>query len=106
MPKADRQLTKAKRFKDPRSFVFKDQREWLYGKDWTARKAELLDRCQGICEEVPDKVRCGRDAAHPHHIVKKSVAHDDRLSNLMGICEEDHRRRHPEKQPRWTKRSA
>ena len=106
MPKADRQLTEQAKFIDPRSFVYSDGREWLYEKDWKARKRQLWERCGGICEEIVpfSSMRCWHEAVHPHHIIKKSIAHDDRLNNLMGICEEHHRLRHPEKQPKWSRR--
>ena len=101
MPKADRQATEAKRFKDSNSFVFKDGREWLEGADWDARRFELLQRCRGMCEyewegasingNGPLKLRCRRDAEDPHHKILRSIARDDRLSNLMAVCRHHHR---------------
>jgi 5-methylcytosine-specific restriction endonuclease McrA len=43
---------------------------------------------------------------HCHHIIKRSDGRDDRLANLIGLCSVCHRLEHPEKQTRWTKRSA
>jgi hypothetical protein len=110
--KRDRELTEAAHFLDSDSFVFKDGREWLVGKDWEARKFELWKRCGGRCEWVMeiertrlpngptfrDTIRCSALAEHPHHILKKSVAHDDRLANLQGLCFLHHQAAHPEKQ--------
>jgi hypothetical protein len=112
MPKKDKAATEAANFMDPDSFIFKDGREWLAGDDWIARKWELWRRCAGRCEEtftsrVSNKVlRCFNEGVHPHHIIKKSISHDDRLLNLKCLCERHHRMEHPEKQPRWTKREA
>ena len=100
--KRDVQATQARNFQDPNSFVFKDGREWLEGKDWAARKFELLKRCHGRCEHGTEHsggfVRCINAAEHPHHKVKRSVAHDDRLANLIGLCWFHHYQAHPEKQ--------
>jgi hypothetical protein len=100
--KADRQATEAAHFLDPDSFVFKDGREWLRNKDWEARKQELWDRAGGKCEDIVpySNLRCSQEGIHPHHLRKKSVAHDDRLANLMLICADHHRLMHPEKQLR------
>lgn len=112
--KRDVPATEAAGFADKRSYICWDGREVLAGADWKARKRELWKRCQGECEkwtcqfvpilegvEVPGARKCRKEAVHPHHKIKKSVKHDDRLENLMGICEEHHRMMHPEKQTRF-----
>lgn len=96
MPKRDMQATEAKHFKEAGSFVFKDGREWLEGRDWDARRMELLERCGGRCEytyqEKTDNPahRCTQDAADAHHKVLRSVSRDDRMSNLMAVCRPHH----------------
>lgn len=93
--KRDVQATAAKRFKDPGSFVFKDGREWLEGKDWDERRFELLQRSRGQCEfwyDAGDEYahRCTRDAQDPHHRILRSIRRDDRLSNLLAVCRMHH----------------
>lgn len=101
MPKRDVQATEARHFKDPGSFVFKDQREWLEGEDWDDRKRELEQRSRNRCENILGAgmeggvIRlhpCGRDAVHPHHIVLRSIARDDRIENLLAVCFDCHRK--------------
>jgi len=103
--KRDVQATEAAHFQDPRSYVAKDGREVLYKEDWEARKDELRMRSGGKCEAMLLFGRCMNWAAHPDHIIKRSKARDDRMSNLQALCIGCHRAKHPEKEPRWTKRS-
>ena len=104
--KKDVQATEAANFKDPDSFVFKDGREWLRGKDWEARKRELWARCGGRCEGIVpfSGLRCWHEAQDPDHVIPRRTARDDRLSNLMALCRDCHDFKHQEKQPQWTKR--
>jgi hypothetical protein len=104
--KADRQATAARHFKDPGSFVFKDGRERLAGKDWEARKLELWERCRGFCEWQNEYQAwaCAHPAADPHHKIRRSVSRDDRLDNLLALCRFHHNLL-DERKPRWTKRS-
>lgn len=90
MPKADRQATEARQFKDERSFVWKDGREQLYGADWDERRFELLQRSRGQCENVILGRRCLREAADPHHKTLRSIARDDRLEALLAVCRRCH----------------
>ena len=96
MPRRDEQATAAKHFKDPGSFVFKDQREWLEGEDWDDRRFELLQRSRGQCEYTITShmdghtSRCCKDAQDPHHKVLRSIARDDRMSNLLAVCRPHH----------------
>jgi hypothetical protein len=91
--KRDVQATEAALFFERGSYIAKDGREVLCGLDWRERKNQLQSRCNGWCE------RCHKaDAVHPHHVVKRSVARDDRLGNLLAVCESCHRALHPEKQ--------
>lgn len=94
--KRDVEETAKRHFKDPNSFVFKDGREWLEGKDWDARRYELLLRSRGQCEYIyPDQAgnplhRCTRDGKDPHHKVLRSIRRDDRLKNLLNVCRPHH----------------
>ncbi len=118
MIRKDVPATAAAKFQDPRSYVCLDGRQILYGKDWKARKAELWARCQGRCEKIVDTeirgggsigikaIRCRSEAAHAHHVTKRSVKRDDHLEALIAYCVLHHELAHPEKQPRWTKKEA
>jgi hypothetical protein len=94
VPKADRALTEAAHFKDPKSWVAKDGREILFGDDWNSRRFELLKRCGGRCEymiqQFPHPVRCNREAADPHHLTLRSILRDDRLEHLQALCRHHH----------------
>lgn len=95
MPKADRQLTNAKRFQDPRSYVTANGDEVLYGEDWDERRFELLQRSHGQCEYLTDNdgemIRCSRDAEDPHHKILRSVKRRDNLDGLLAVCRIHHR---------------
>lgn len=107
--KKDLQATAEKHFEDKRSYVAKDGREILYGKDWTARKLEVWERGKGRCERMVgtrlDKIyeRCRNEMTEPHHIVKRSKQRDDRLANLEGLCHLHHDLLDPRK-PQWSNR--
>jgi hypothetical protein len=94
--KADLQATLDRHFLDPKSYVAKDGREILHGKDWKVRVAELLERCGGRCEQGKDSegkgdlFRCASPAADPHHLVRRSVLRDDRLAGLQALCRFHH----------------
>jgi len=88
-------------YKDPRTKVYPDGREVLFGADWKRRKLELWVRCAHRCEQWveshPDirvslscTVRCHNDAHDPHHIIPRSKGRDDRLSNLVALCRLHH----------------
>jgi hypothetical protein len=93
--KRDREATLMARFDDARSFLWKDGREQLVGLDWKNRLKDLEARCSGFCEmtkilgkpHVPD---CDGWAGEPHHIIRRSVSRDDRLSNLAGLSHACH----------------
>lgn len=114
--------TVARGFLDPRSYVAADGREILYDQDWQLRVKEVFERDGYMCHWKIETVEpsresfdgvamyrsviCGRPAEHPHHVIRRSIRHDDRASNLIAICAEHHREAHPEKQTRFTKRRA
>lgn len=90
MPKADRQATEAAGFTDPKSHVLKDGRWVLYREDWKAQIRALNYRSGGRCENIKEtglgQIRCWAQAVHPHHRKLRSIARDDRLSNLLAVC--------------------
>jgi hypothetical protein len=111
MIQTDRIATAEKRFEHPKSRVMKDGREILHGADWKRRKWELWERSGGQCEAISfwageEPIRCRWEADDPDHVVKRSKGRDDRLEALMALCRNHHQQKHPEFQPRWTKRQG
>ena len=99
--KIDRVATKAQHFLDKRSFVALDGSLRLYGEDWISQKIALFfyrdnRRCQECKWFYPEH------QLHAHHIVKRSDGGGDELSNLRTLCFRCHKKRHPEKQVRWS----
>lgn len=88
------------------SIVYIGGREWLEGVDWKRRKAQLEARAEGRCEiMMPNQKRYQFDGEHPHHILKRSTSHDDRLENLLLVCGMHHAELHPEKNKlHWSKK--
>ena len=107
MMKRDPIATELCGFVDPRSYCTPDGRHVCYGVDWKQRKKELWARCQGRCEQkvgIESWQRCRSTAAHPHHKIHKGnggINHDDRLSNLIALCQLHHELQHPEKRTRF-----
>lgn len=98
------------KYTNPDSFVRRDGSEVLKGEDWEKRKEELAQRSEGICEYsvmvngIPMPI-CTVKARDPHHIVRRSVRRDDRLSNLIHLCG-PHHDLEDERKPKWTRRRA
>lgn len=95
MPKADKQLTEARKFADPKSYVTPDGRDVLKGIDWTRRKEELWERCGGQCEHTliapfGGTVRCSAEANDAHHKTLRSRRRNDALDALLGLCRRHH----------------
>ena len=71
-----------------------DGREKCTGYQWQKRVRELKARCFCWCEA--GEILPGHashflgDTGEPHHIVKRSIARDDRLVNLLYICHSAH----------------
>jgi hypothetical protein len=110
--KRDKAKTLAANFQDPRSYVAPDDREVLYGPDWTARKNQLWQRANGRCEQLIKSgteetgfthARCRSEAHDPHHMRPRSKGRDDRLSNLLALCRMHHDLLDKRK-PQWSKR--
>jgi hypothetical protein len=89
--KADRQATEAMHFINPKSYVAKDGRHVLLGKeDWDIRKLELWKRANGRCEHTymagRVKTRCSAVGCIPAHVKPRYPLRDDRLENLKLYC--------------------
>lgn len=107
MLRRDQEATMAQHFLCPDSYVTPyDGRHILKGEDWKSQKYMVWCRGGGQCEKWYGNERCTAKMVHCHHIIKRSDGRDDRLANLIGLCSVCHRLEHPEKQTRWTKRSA
>jgi len=82
-------------YRDRDTIVWTDGRERLEGADWRKRKIELAHRSGGRCERLlvlgkPHEPLCYRRGEEPHHIQKRSVLRDDRLSNLVWLSHACH----------------
>jgi hypothetical protein len=101
----DRQETLRRGYKDPRSKVYFDSRERLYGKDWKERKYEVWQRGWGRCEHISEidgkRLRCPQKMHDPHHIIERGRRRDDRISNLIGLCRLHHELMHEKRRPRF-----
>lgn len=101
----DRAKKKELGYTDPRTRVYFDGRERLYGKDWTKRKQEIWERGGGRCERIvgqrvsyekgyasitSEDVRCKSEMHDPHYKIKRSKQRDDRKENLEGLCRMHH----------------
>lgn len=92
MLKRDVAATEARNFKNPESYVAKDGREVLLGKDdWRDRVIELRERAGDRCEYVQEskfapRVRCSAYGRIPSHIKPRYPKRDDRMSNLLWQC--------------------
>ena len=101
----DAELKKARGYVDPRTKVYVDGREVLFGRDWKQRKIQLELRAGSRCEKVIEGVRCPTPGDDPDHITKRSKLRDDRLANLQLLCRRHHDLKHPEKNKlHWSKR--
>lgn len=87
---ADIEATKARKFKDPRSYVSTNlnpatgrPKEFLHGDDKKKRYAECYTRDKHICVGCGEKV-APQDFA-PHHVKKRSQGGDDSLENLVTL---------------------
>lgn len=82
-------------YRDKNTIVWANGRERLEGRDWRKRKKELAERSRGRCERVsilgkPHETLCYGRGDEPHHIQKRSVLRDDRLSNLAHLSHACH----------------
>jgi hypothetical protein len=95
MLKRDVAATEARHFTNKKSYVAKDGREVLLGRDWMWRKGELWERAGGRCEYATNfslsHSRCPREGQIPAHIEPRHPKRDDRMSNLKLYCIEHDR---------------
>lgn len=98
-------------FLDPRSFVSRDGREFLFGEDMSVRRHEVFDRSGGFCEELG----CNRqideelpsehpNALHVHHIKTRGKGGAENMDNLQALCTRCHKKKHADREPQWSKR--
>jgi 5-methylcytosine-specific restriction endonuclease McrA len=93
-------------FLDPRSFISRDGREFLYGEDTSVRRNEIWERSGGFCEE-PGCNRCiDEETMEMHHIRHKSKSGDDSKANLRACCRRCHRKHHSDREPRFGENRA
>jgi hypothetical protein len=109
----DEDLKRQRGYTNSSSYVRRDGSEKLVGEDWKRRTEELRQRSGGLCEivigegagkAIPGIVgtACVNAARDPHHVIRRSVRRDDRLTNLIDICGPHHDMLDPRK-PKWTK---
>lgn len=105
MPRAAKRdpfATLTRAFLDPRSFVSRDGRQFLYGEDVSVRRHEVWERCGGFCEE-PGCNRCiSEETMHMHHIKHRSKGGDESMNNLQAACTRCHKRHHADRNPQFS----
>src|ERR1700730_3127078 len=104
--KRDPLQTLTRAYLDPRSFVSRDGRIFLYGEDVGVVRSEVWDRSGGFCQE-PGCNRCiSEETFEMHHIKFKSKGGDDSKANLRACCKKCHRRHHKDLEPRFGEHAA
>jgi 5-methylcytosine-specific restriction endonuclease McrA len=111
MPRAakkDSLATLSRCFLDPRSFMSKDGREFLYGEDMSVRRHEVFERSGGFCEEpgcsrqiFEDLTSDHPNALHVHHIKFRSKGGAENMKNLQATCTRCHKKHHADREPKW-----
>src|SRR5689334_7668382 len=91
----DEALKASRGYSDPSSFVRHDGSEVLKGEDWKQRKEQLRLRSGGKCEMytvlgLSHSSWCEGLASEPHHIVRRSIKRDDRMTNLAYLSHACH----------------
>lgn len=98
--------TISKCYLDPRSFVSRDGREFLYGEDTSVRRHMVWERCGGFCERQ-DCNRCiSEETFHMHHKKPRSKGGAENLDNLEALCTRCHKFMHRDRDLRWTKQES
>lgn len=111
MPRAAKKdpLTTMNRcFLDPRSFISRDGREFLFGEDMSVRRHEVFERSGGFCEEPG----CNREifedlpvkhpnAFHCHHLKFRSKGGAENITNLQAACTRCHEKHHSDRNPQF-----
>lgn len=111
MPRAakrDALATQLRCFLDPRSFMSRDGREFLYGEDMSLRRHDVWERCGGFCEEpgcnreISDELPTEHpNALHVHHVKHRSKGGADNMNNLQAACTRCHKKHHADRNPRF-----
>ncbi len=91
--------TKARKFKEPGSFVSVDGHEYLKGKDKTARYREAVEKLPPFCNKCKRLLYEG----DLDHIQGGLVGRCDCMHNLQWLCKDCHREKHVQVQLRSAK---
>lgn len=105
MPRAakiDPLATIGRGFLDPRSFVSRDGRQFLYGEDTSVRRHEVWERCGGFCEKMGCNRCISEETSHMHHMRPRSKGGDESFGNLQMLCARCHKKEHSDREVRWT----
>lgn len=96
--RADFEATRKSKFLDSRSYVHRDGRILLFGKDMSLMRSFVLLRDRGcvLC-------RAG-ESLELSHRTPRSKGRDDRASNLEILCRSCHRLQHPNQRESWSRR--
>ncbi len=79
---------KHKEKKETRRATYK---EYISSKEWKYKRQLVIERCHGICEECNlEKVK------HIHHLTYQNFGNEP-LKELLGLCVECHKVKHPHK---------
>jgi 5-methylcytosine-specific restriction endonuclease McrA len=116
MPRAakkDQLATTGRGFLDPRSFMSKDGREFLYGEDMSVRRHEVFERSGGFCEEpgcnrqIDEELPSDHpNSLHVHHVRHRSKGGAENMNNLQAACKRCHAKHHTDRDTRWLSKSA
>lgn len=93
--------TQLRGFLDPRSFVSRDGREFLYGEDVSVRRHEVWERCGGFCERMGCNRNISEETMHTHHVKHRSKGGAENLNNLEALCGRCHKHEHRGREVRW-----
>src|SRR5271170_2753390 len=109
MPRAakiDPLETLSRCFLDPRSFISRDGRQFLYGEDTSVRRHEIWERSGGFCEKMGCNRNISEETGHMHHIKHRSRGGDESMQNLEALCGRCHKKEHSDREPQWTSKGA
>jgi 5-methylcytosine-specific restriction endonuclease McrA len=99
--KKDPLATMSRGFLDPRSFMSKDGRQFLYGEDTSVRRHEVWERCGGFCEMNGCNRIITEESMHMHHDRERSKGGDESMGNLVAACWPCHKRVHGNRNPQF-----
>lgn len=99
--KVDPMATLKRAFLDPRSFISRDGRQFLYGEDTSVRRHEVWERCGGFCEVPGCRRAISEESMHMHHDKERSKGGDESMGNLVASCWPCHKRIHGNRNPQF-----